>query len=120
MEDVDFQFSDRETCAWLEKDPEGRDVYVGQALRDARGGRGIDENAMALWCAVRVAREWGASRVVGVLHYLAYSRQDKPTRSRREPTTARLVADLNACAGMDRLVRSSPAWRPSAASTASR
>jgi ribose-phosphate pyrophosphokinase len=43
-----------------------------------------------------------------VLPYLAYARQDKPTRFMREPITAKLMADLSATAGIDRII----AWHP--------
>jgi ribose-phosphate pyrophosphokinase len=43
-----------------------------------------------------------------VLPYLAYGRQDKPTEFMREPTTARLMADLSIAAGIDRLIT----WHP--------
>jgi ribose-phosphate pyrophosphokinase len=42
------------------------------------------------------------------LPYLAYARQDKPTKFMREPTTAKLMADLSIQAGIDRLI----AWDP--------
>ena len=40
--------------------------------------------------------------------YLAYSRQDKPTKFSREPTTAKFMADATLAAGVDRLVT----WNP--------
>jgi ribose-phosphate pyrophosphokinase len=46
--------------------------------------------------------------VTAVLPYLAYGRQDKPTKFMREPTTAKLMADLAIEAGIDRLIT----WNP--------
>jgi ribose-phosphate pyrophosphokinase len=63
---------------------------------------------MAFLVAARTFREHGASHVTGVLPYLAYARQDKPTKFTREPTTAKLMADLSMEAGIDRLVT----WEP--------
>lgn len=108
---VDTQFSDTETCARLERDVHGADVYLFQALRDPCSTRSVDENVMALLVAARTFREWGAAHVTGVLPYLAYGRQDKPTRFRREPTTARLLLDLVQAAGVDRVVT----WHPHSA-----
>ena len=108
MGDIDFQFSDGETCVRLEADVNGRDVFLFQALYDPISGRTVDQNYLAFLIAVRAFREWGASRVTGVLPYLAYARQDKPTRFEREPTTAKLMADLSIEAGLDRLV----VWDP--------
>ena len=63
---------------------------------------------MAFLIALRAFREWGANHVTGILPYLAYSRQDKPTAYKREPATANLMADLSIAAGLDRLVT----WHP--------
>lgn len=108
MEDIDFQFSDGETCIRLKADVNGHDVFLFQALYDPISGRSVDQNYLAFLMAARALREWGANRVTGVLPYLAYARQDKPTDFEREPTTAELMADLSIEAGIDRLV----VWDP--------
>jgi ribose-phosphate pyrophosphokinase len=108
MEGIDFQFSDGETCVRLEDDVNGHDVFLFQALYDPVSTRSVDRNYMAFLIAARAFREWGANHVTGVLPYLAYARQDKPTAAEREPTTAELMADLSIKAGMDRLVT----WDP--------
>lgn len=104
MADIDFQFSDGETCVRLNRDVNGHDVFLFQALYDPVSGRSVDENYLAFLIAARAFCEWGASQVTGVLPYLAYARQDKPTEFKREPTTAELMADLSIEAGLDRLV----------------
>jgi ribose-phosphate pyrophosphokinase len=63
---------------------------------------------MAFLIGARTFREWGANHVTAVLPYLAYARQDKPTKFQREPTTAKLMADLSQKAGIDRLI----VWHP--------
>ena len=108
LKDVDFQFSDGETCVRLEKDVNGRDVFLFQALKDPTSNRNVDENYLAFLIAVRALREWGAKRITGVLPYLAYTRQDKPTTGKREPVTAELMANLSIEAGIDRLI----VWAP--------
>lgn len=108
LEDIDFQFSDSETCVRLDVDVSGCDVFLFQSLYDPLSGRSVDENYVAFLAAARAFHEWGANAVTGVLPYLAYARQDKPTRFRREPTTAELMADLSIEAGMERLVT----WDP--------
>lgn len=108
MGDIDFQFSDGETCVRLDTDVNGRDVFLFQRLYDPVSGRNVDQNYVAFLIAARAFREWGANRVTGVLPYLAYARQDKPTKFEREPTTAKLMADLSIEAGLDRLV----VWDP--------
>jgi ribose-phosphate pyrophosphokinase len=104
LHNLDSQFSDSETRVRLDLDVNGRDVFLFQLLCDPTSDRSVDENYMAFLIAVRALREWGAAHVTGVVPYLAYSRQDKPTTNLREPTTARLMADLAEEAGLDRLV----------------
>jgi ribose-phosphate pyrophosphokinase len=108
LKEVDWQFSDGETCASLERHVGGCDVFLFQALYDPTSERSVDQNYMAFLISVRAFREHGASHVTAVLPYLAYGRQDKPTRFMREPTTAKLMADLSIAAGVDRLVT----WHP--------
>lgn len=104
LQSIDFQFSDGETGARLEEDVSGTDAFLFQSLADPRSDRSIDQNLMALLVSVRALRHWGANYVTVVLPYLAYSRQDRPTKFRREPTTAQLVADLIKEAGASRVV----------------
>ncbi|MDX1688360.1 MAG: ribose-phosphate diphosphokinase [Candidatus Promineifilaceae bacterium] len=108
LEGIDTQFSDTETVVRLDADVSGKDVFLLQALYDPTSERGIDENYMAFFTAARACREWGANHVTAILPYLAYARQDKPSLSRREPTTAKLTADFAIAAGIDRLIT----WHP--------
>lgn len=108
LEDIDFQFSDGETCVRLEEDVNGRDVFLFQGLKDPTSDRNVDENYLAFLIAIRAFREWGAKRITGILPYLAYTRQDKPTAGKREPVTAELMANLSVEAGLDRLI----VWAP--------
>lgn len=108
LKDIDKQFSDSETCVRLQQHVGGYDVFVFQALYDPTSTRSVDENYMALLIAARTLREHGANHITAVLPYLAYARQDKPTTFMREPTTARLMADLSVASGIDRLI----AWTP--------
>jgi hypothetical protein len=100
LEDVDHRFSDGETCARLDIDVSGYDIFLLQALYDPTSDSSVDQNYMALLIAARAFREWGANHVTAVLPYLAYARQDKPTKFEREPTTAKLMADLSLEAGI--------------------
>jgi ribose-phosphate pyrophosphokinase len=95
LEAIDSQFSDTETCVRLDVHVEGADVFLFQALADPRSGRSVDQNYMAFLIAARAA----------------YARQLQPTRFQREPTTARLMADMSREAGMTRLVT----WHPHSA-----
>jgi ribose-phosphate pyrophosphokinase len=106
--DVDKSFSDSETGVTLEKHVSGCDVFLIQALLDPTSKRSVDQNYMALWLAARAFRENGANHVTAVLPYLAYARQDKPTKFLREPIAARLAAELTVQSGIDRVI----VWDP--------
>jgi ribose-phosphate pyrophosphokinase len=108
MQAVDQQFSDGETLVRLDQDVGGCDVFLFQALYDPTSERSVDQNYLAFLMAARAFREYGANHVTAILPYLAYSRQDKPTRFQREPTTAKLMADLSIAAGIDNMV----SWHP--------
>lgn len=108
LDNIDRQFSDGETCVRLDSHVGGRDVFLFQSLFDPASDRSVDQNYMAFLIAARAFREHGANRIIGVLPYLTYARQDKPTKFMREPTTAKLMADLSIGAGIDRLI----AWDP--------
>jgi len=105
---VDTSFSDSETCVRLPADVTGATVFLFQSLYDPASPRPVDQNYMALWVAARALKEWGASSVIAVIPYLAYARQNRPTQGQREPVTARLMADLSAAAGIDRLITFRP------------
>lgn len=104
LQSIDFQFSDGETGTRLGQDVSGSDAFLFQSMADPMSDRCIDQNLMALLASARALRHWGANYVTAVLPYLAYSRQDRPTKFRREPTTAKLLADLIKSAGVNRVV----------------
>jgi ribose-phosphate pyrophosphokinase len=104
LPNMDFSFSDGETCARLEEEVKDGDVYLLQALCDPTSSRSVDQNYIAFLIAARAMKEWGARTVTGVLPYLAYARQNKATPMLREPITARLMADLTKSAGIDHLI----------------
>lgn len=108
LPDLDFQFSDSETSARVDIHVGGFDVFLIQTLFNPTRTHSVDENYMAFLIAARTFRDHGARHVTAVLPYLAYGRQDKPTDFKREPTTAKLMADLSVEAGIDRLVT----WAP--------
>lgn len=105
---VDFRFSDGETCVRLAEDVQDRDVFLFQCLNDPTQCASIDDNYLAFLAAVRAFKEYGARRVTGVVPYLAYARQNKSTPHQREPVTARLMADLAVAAGLDALITFHP------------
>lgn len=108
LKGIDSEFADTETNVRLEHHVGGADVFLFQALLSPADGYQVNNSFLAFLIAARAFREHGANRVTAVLPYLTYSRQDKPTKFQREPTTAKLMADLARCAGVDRVI----AWNP--------
>ena len=108
IENIDRRFSDGETCVRLDIHVGGADVFLFQSLLDPTSDLTVDQNYIAFLIAARAFRENGAQHITGVLPYLAYARQDKPTKFTREATTARLMADLAITAGITRQI----VWDP--------
>lgn len=108
LDNIDESFSDTETKVRISRHVGGADVFLFQSLLDPRSDRTVNDNYLRFLIAVRAFREHGANRITAVLPYLAYARQDKPTKFKREPTTARLMSDLALSAGIDRVI----SWDP--------
>jgi ribose-phosphate pyrophosphokinase len=108
LPDIDKRFTDSEACVRLEHHVNGYDVFLFQALFNPNLPFAINDNYMTFFIAARAFREHGAKHITGILPYLAYSRQDKPTAFKREPITAKLMADLSTVAGVDHFI----SWEP--------
>ncbi|WP_273888365.1 ribose-phosphate diphosphokinase [Rubrobacter naiadicus] len=76
----------------------GADVFIIQSL-----GEPVNENLMELLVMIDAARRASAKRITAVIPWYAYSRQDRKTKP-REPISARLVANLIAAAGAERVM----------------
>ena len=106
--EIEGSFSDTETAIRLPEHVGGSDVFLLQCLYNPVEGSAVNQNYLAFLLAARAFRENGARHVTAVLPYLAYARQDKPSKFSREPTSARLLADLTLAAGVDGLI----SWAP--------
>ena len=105
---IDFSFSDSETCVRLTSEVSDTPIFLFQSLYDPTSPRSVDQNYMAFLLAARALKEWGASSITGVVPYMAYARQNHPTKGQREPISVRLMADLSTVAGIDRLITFRP------------
>jgi ribose-phosphate pyrophosphokinase len=92
-------FEDGETNVRLEEHVRGSDVYIIQSLCVP-----VDHHIMELLLIVDAVRRCSASRVTAVVPYLAYAKQEKKTAGLREPISAKLLANIMATAGVDRLL----------------
>jgi ribose-phosphate pyrophosphokinase len=93
------RFSDGEITVELMENVRGRDVFIVQPTCPP-----TNENLMELLVMVDACRRASAARITAVVPYFGYSRQDRRPRAMRVPITAKLVANMIASAGVDRLL----------------
>jgi ribose-phosphate pyrophosphokinase len=93
-----WRFPDGEKCIQLESDVRGRDCFVVQPTCAP-----VDENLVELLIFLDSLRRASAARVTAVMPYFGYARQDRKDAG-RVPITAKMVANLVAAAGADRVL----------------
>ena len=76
----------------------GADMFIIQALCEP-----VNENLMQMLIMIDAAKRASAKRIVAVIPWYAYSRQDRKTKP-REPITARLIANMIQAAGAERVM----------------
>ena len=76
----------------------GADMFIVQSLCEP-----INENLMQMLIMIDAAKRASAKRIVAVIPWYAYSRQDRKTKP-REPITARLIANMIQAAGAERVM----------------
>lgn len=91
-------FADSETFVKILDNIRGRDVFVIQSTN-----KPTNECLMELLLLVDAARRASAARVTTVVPYFGYARQDRKDQG-RVALSAKLVANLMATAGADRLL----------------
>jgi ribose-phosphate pyrophosphokinase len=91
-------FPDGETSCKIEEDVRGRDVYLIQPTCPP-----ANEHLMQLLVMIDSCKRASAERVTAVIPYFGYARQDRKDEG-RVPITAKLVANLIARAGADRVL----------------
>jgi len=91
-------FACGEIYARILKKVRGDDIYLIQSI-----GCPVNLNLMETLIIVDALKRASAGRINLICPFLAYSRQDRKSKS-REPITAKLVADLLTQAGINRLV----------------
>ena len=91
-------FPDGEVIVRVDEDVRGRDCYVVQSTYHP-----VNAHLMELLIYIDCLKRASAARVTAVIPYFGYARQDRKD-SGRVPITAKLVANLIATAGADRVV----------------
>lgn len=93
------QFSDGEVSVEIEENVRARHVFVLQSIC-----RPTNDNLMEYLLLVDALRRASAASITGFFPYLGYARQDRRPRSARVPITAKMVADMIARVGTDRII----------------
>jgi len=93
------RFSDGEIQVEIMENVRGKDVYLVQST-----GPPANEHLMELLVMADACRRASAGRITAVIPYLGYARQDRRQRAMRVPITAKLVADMIGCAGVNRVL----------------
>ncbi len=92
------RFPDGETWVGLDEPARGRDVFVLQSTSPP-----VNENLVELLAFADACRRAAAERIIAIIPYFGYARQDK-RHGRREPITASMVALLLQAVGIDHVV----------------
>ena len=93
------RFSDGEVNAELMENVRGRDVFIVQSTCPP-----ANDNLMELLVMTDACRRASAARITAVIPYFGYARQDRRPRATRVAVTAKLVANMIAGAGVDRVL----------------
>ncbi len=92
------RFRDGETRVKINQNIRGKDVFMVQPTSDP-----ANENLMELLITLDALKRSSARRITAVLPYFGYARQDRKDQP-RVPITAKLVANLLARAGANRVI----------------
>ncbi len=93
------RFSDGEINVEIEENVRGRDVFVLQSICQP-----TNDNLIELLVLIDALRRASASNITAVIPYLGYARQDRRPRSARVPITAKVVANMIASVGTERVL----------------
>ena len=92
------QFADGECSVSVFEPVRGKDVFIVQSTCNH-----VNDNLMELLIMIDAMRRASAGRITAVIPYFGYARQDRKAKS-RDPISAKLVANLIAAAGADRVL----------------
>ncbi|GAA4651861.1 ribose-phosphate pyrophosphokinase [Kistimonas scapharcae] len=93
------RFSDGEVSVEIQENVRGKDVFIIQSTCAP-----TNDNLMELLVMADAMRRSSAARVTAVIPYFGYARQDRRPRSTRVAISAKVVADMIASVGVDRVL----------------
>ena len=91
-------FSDGENFVSIYETVRGSDVFVVQSTCAP-----VNDNLMEMLIMIDAFKRASAGRITAVIPYFGYARQDRKTKP-RDPISAKLVANMIATAGADRVL----------------
>ena len=91
-------FSDGEISVSIHESVRGADCFIVQSTCTP-----INENLMELLLMIDAVKRASAARITAVIPYFGYARQDRKAKP-RDPISAKLVANLIATAGANRIL----------------
>ena len=91
-----FKFSNGEIGVCINESVRGDDVYIVQSTY-------TNESILELLIMIDALKRASARRIIAIIPYFGYARQDRKARS-REPITAKLIANLLTTSGVDRIL----------------
>ncbi|MDA7423209.1 ribose-phosphate pyrophosphokinase [Thalassococcus lentus] len=92
------RFNDQEIFVEVFENVRGEDMFILQSTSNP-----ANDNLMELLIMADALRRSSASRITAVIPYFGYARQDRRTKA-RTPITAKLVANMIAEAGIERVL----------------
>ncbi|MGI9344774.1 MAG: ribose-phosphate pyrophosphokinase [Gammaproteobacteria bacterium] len=92
------RFSDGEIEVKVNENVRGKDVYIFQSTPPPA------ENLIEVALLADALRRASAASISAVIPYLGYSRQDRRPQSSRSPISARVIADILAGCGLNRIL----------------
>tara|TARA_B100000886_G_scaffold339595_1_gene305564 strand:+ start:69 stop:1028 length:960 start_codon:yes stop_codon:yes gene_type:complete len=92
-------FSDGELRVQIEENVRGHDTFIIQSTCSP-----TNKNVMEIMLIADALKRSSASRITAVVPYYGYARQDRRVRSARVPISAKVVADMFASVGIDRVL----------------
>ena len=93
------RFSDGEVSVEIMENVRGNEVVLVQPTCPP-----TNDNLMELLVMADACKRASAAHITALIPYLGYSRQDRRPRAARVPITSKLVANLVAVAGIDRVI----------------
>ena len=93
------QFSDGEIKVQIEDNVRGHDTFIIQSTCAP-----TNKNVMEIMLIADALKRSSASKVTAIVPYYGYARQDRRVRAARVPISAKVVADMFASVGIDRVL----------------